>query len=151
MDDLEFDTTLDNDQGKVRIWLPVDPTPAWGKRSRHYIRGTINGTTFDGSLGTRNGRWFFPVNRQLQQRAGVGPGDQVHVVLSPAEPPQVTVPPDLAAALAGEPDAGEFFHDLSGFYQQQWVGWIESAKKPETRAARVGDTVIALTARRRQR
>ena len=37
------------------------------------------------------------------------------------------------------------------FYRRNYVRWIESAKRPETRAARIADTVALLKAGKRQK
>jgi uncharacterized protein YdeI (YjbR/CyaY-like superfamily) len=59
--------------------------------------------------------------------------------------------PDLAAALTAAPDARRFFESLATFYRKGFVDWIESAKRPDTRATRIEATVDALRAGRRER
>lgn len=44
-----------------------------------------------------------------------------------------------------------FFDTLSPFYRTQWIQWIESAKKAETRADRIAKTIAALEAGKKQR
>jgi hypothetical protein len=152
MERREFDTALEADErGRVRVRMPFDPSEIWGKRQRHYIRGTLNGVEFEGSLGSRGGAWFFPVNKALRQQVGIGPGDDVHVVVEPGESAEAGPPGDLARALADEPQAREFFAGLSGFYQRQYVGWIEGAKKAETRVSRVAEVIELLKQGRKQR
>lgn len=64
---IRFDATLEVDaRGVVRLRMPFDPTQIWGKARRHFVRGTINATAFEGSLGSRGGAWYFPVNKALQ-------------------------------------------------------------------------------------
>ena len=58
--------------------------------------------------------------------------------------------PDIAAALTAAPDARRQFESLATFYRNGFVDWIESAKRPETRAKRIADTVAALRAGRRE-
>jgi uncharacterized protein YdeI (YjbR/CyaY-like superfamily) len=48
-----------------------------------------------------------------------------------------TVPDDLAAALAADPAADEFFRTLSSTNRYSILYRIQDAKKPETRAARI--------------
>jgi uncharacterized protein YdeI (YjbR/CyaY-like superfamily) len=59
------------------------------------------------------------------------------------------VPPDLAEALAAEPDARAFFDSLSYSQPQRLVLPIEQAKQPETRERRVGKAVALLRERRK--
>ena len=47
--------------------------------------------------------------------------------------------------------AAEFFAGLSYSHKNAYVTWIEEAKKPETRARRVAETVARLAAKRAQR
>jgi hypothetical protein len=152
MDRREFDAVLEADQrGHVRIRLPFDPSAAWGKKQRHFVRGSLNGTDFEGSLGSRGGAWFFPVNKALRASSGIGPGDDVHVVLELADSPAPAVSADLADALRADAAAKSFFDGLAGFYQREYVAWIEGAKKEETRKSRVAEVIESLKQGRKQR
>lgn len=54
------------------------------------------------------------------------------------------VPPDLAAALAGDPAAQQFFAKLSGQNRYAILFRLQTAKKAETRARRLAQFVIML-------
>ena len=54
-----------------------------------------------------------------------------------APPSTATVPPDLQAALAANPDAAAFFATLSGTNRYAILYRVEDAKRPETRARRI--------------
>lgn len=54
--------------------------------------------------------------------------------------PDVT-PPDLEAALAAEPAAAARWRAWASSHRRQYVYWILDAKRPETRARRVAETV----------
>ena len=78
------------------------------------------------------------------------PGTTIDVVLGP-EPPQVdTVAPDVRAALEAAPAARRQFESIATFYRKGFNDWIESAKRPETRATRIAKTIAALDAGRRE-
>lgn len=53
----------------------------------------------------------------------------------------LVVPPDLAAALAADPDAEAFFRAQSESVLKMALYHITSAKRPETRARRIAETV----------
>jgi uncharacterized protein YdeI (YjbR/CyaY-like superfamily) len=53
----------------------------------------------------------------------------------------LVVPDDLAAALAGDPEAGECFSAFSPSVRRAYLGWIKEARRPATRASRIADTV----------
>lgn len=147
-----FDTTISSgERGRVFIELPFDAHEAWGKKKRHFVRGTINGTEYEGSLGVRGGAYFMPVNAALQKKAGVGPGDAVSVVMEDASATASNLPDDLAQALSAEPEAKSFFDTLSSFYQNEYIEWVEGAKKPATRASRLTATVESLKHGKKQR
>ncbi len=62
---------------------------------------------------------------------------------------EVTLPADLEAAM--DERARTAYDGLSYTHRKEWVRWVEEAKKPETRAARVAKTVAGLREGRRTR
>ena len=77
--------------------------------------------------------------------AGATAGQQVEVESTVDDAPrEVAVPDDLAAVL--DATAREFFDTLAPSHRQEWVRWIEDAKKPETRATRVARAAARLAA-----
>jgi uncharacterized protein YdeI (YjbR/CyaY-like superfamily) len=56
------------------------------------------------------------------------------------------VPPELAEALGRHKGAREFFEKLAPTYRRQFIGWVVTAKRPETKAMRVRES-LALLAR----
>jgi uncharacterized protein YdeI (YjbR/CyaY-like superfamily) len=57
------------------------------------------------------------------------------------------VPPDLAAVL--DDDLRAFFDSLSYTHRKEYVGWIEEAKREETRRARVERAAALLREKKR--
>ena len=53
----------------------------------------------------------------------------------------MVIPPDLQAALDGNPSAAAQFDGFSPSARRAFLWWIKSAKRPATRAQRVADTV----------
>ncbi len=64
-----------------------------------------------------------------------------------APPPAV---PDLPAyivkALKANPKAWSFFQELAPTYRRHFVGWIHTAKRPETREKRIRESIALLAA-----
>ncbi len=56
---------------------------------------------------------------------------------------ELTVPADLAAALAANATAREHFAAFGASAKKQLLWWIESAKRPETRSKRIAQLVAA--------
>ena len=50
-------------------------------------------------------------------------------------------PPDVEAALAAEPAALARWRAWAPTYRRQYIYWILDAKRPETRARRIAETV----------
>jgi uncharacterized protein YdeI (YjbR/CyaY-like superfamily) len=59
------------------------------------------------------------------------------------------VPPELIAALAENVQARENFEKLAPSYRKQFIYWIGSAKRDETREKRIRTTIRLLVANRR--
>ena len=57
----------------------------------------------------------------------------------------ITVPDDFANALAGNPKAREFFDTLDSANRYAILFRIQTAKKPETRAARIATFIVMLS------
>jgi hypothetical protein len=124
--------------------VPFDPKAELGK-VRAPVRVTINGFTLRTTIARMGGRTFVGLNRAARDGTGVAAGDRVAVELvADDEPRTVEVPPDLAAALDGEPRA--FFDSLSYTHRKEYVRWIGGAKREATRLSRIAKAVEMLRA-----
>jgi hypothetical protein len=143
---MRFRATVElNGKTATGIEVPAEVVDALGKGKRPAVTATINGFSYRTSVAAMGGRFLMPVSAQVRQDAGVAAGDVVDVDLEPDEAPRtVTVPDDLAAALAGDPAAGAAFARLSYSHQQRHVLAVESAKAPETRQRRIAKAVADL-------
>jgi uncharacterized protein YdeI (YjbR/CyaY-like superfamily) len=72
-------------------------------------------------------------------------------MLAPEGPQADTLAPDIVDALESEPEARACFESLATFYRNGYVRWIESAKRPETRSARITEMLSLLKAGKKQR
>ena len=80
-------------------------------------------------------------------RAGIGAGDEVVVLLSPEGPQRDDLEPDVTAAPAADPQAAAFFDSLAQFSRNAYLTWINATKRrPDVRAARITETVELLCA-----
>jgi uncharacterized protein YdeI (YjbR/CyaY-like superfamily) len=79
--------------------------------------------------------------------------EQIEEALEPAprkrRPRTVEVPHDLARALRGAPAAKAAFDGLSYTHRKDYATWVAEAKRPETRARRVEETIRLLAAGRK--
>lgn len=56
------------------------------------------------------------------------------------------LPPYVAKALKADPKAWAFFQELAPTYRRHFVVWIHIAKRPETRARRIRESIALLAA-----
>lgn len=78
-------------------------------------------------------------------------GDTVLVILEPEGPQRGALDPDIAAALAAEPEAAAFFDGLAQFYRNLYLTWIAGTKKrPDERTRRIAETIRLLKLRVKQ-
>jgi uncharacterized protein YdeI (YjbR/CyaY-like superfamily) len=56
----------------------------------------------------------------------------------------ITLTPEIERALKANKTAWDNFNNLAPGYQKQYIGWIASAKKPETRKRRLSEVIIRL-------
>ena len=114
------------------------------------VEGTMNGHPFRAALELNtSGGHRLRVNKALRAGAGAGPGDTVKLAILGPEP-EPTVPADLRTAFKAARDAKTLWGDLTADGRRIWIRWIESAKKPETRARRIVRTVEQLSEGKRR-
>jgi hypothetical protein len=146
-----FKATVARSGTRTYIAIPFNPHEVWGMKQRHHITGSVNGCPVRGSLGSDGSQYFLPLGAAWRRGAGVDEGAEVEVVLAPEGPQADTLAADILAALDSEPEAKAFFEALATFYRNGYIRWIESAKRPETRSARVAEMLSLLKAGKKQR
>jgi len=135
----------------IAIKIPFDPDREWGPKERHDITGTLAGCTMRGQLVNIDGDHYLQLGAAWCRDSRVQPGAHVNVEMVPEGPQVSTMARDVAAALEAEPDARRFFESLATFYRKNFVRWIDDAKRPETRARRIQETIATLKVGKRQR
>jgi hypothetical protein len=146
-----FKTVISKAGSRSFIVIPFNPNEVWGVRQRHHITGSINGRAVRGSLGSDGSQYFLPLGAAWRRDNGVEPGMEVEAVLTPEGPQADTLAPDILMALDREPAARAFFESLATFYRNGYIRWIEGAKRPETRSARIAEMCTLLKAGQKQR
>ena len=145
---MRFRATLET-EGKTAtgINVPEEVVAALGGGKRPRVTVTINGHSYRSSVAVLGGRFMLGVSAENRAAAGVKGGDTVDVDLElDTAPREVTLPPDLATALAAEPAALATFEALSYSNKSWHVLQIEGARTDETRQRRIARSVEALRA-----
>lgn len=118
---------------------------ALGGGGRIPVRATFNGAEYRGTICKIGGVFCLGVNRDVRAAARTNPGDSVNVTLErDVVVRTIEAPNDLRTALFKSRPAREFFESQSFTHRKKYVRWIESAKKPQTRMARVAKAVEML-------
>jgi hypothetical protein len=116
------------------------------------VEGTMNGVPFQATLEPDgNKSHWLKVHRKLQKAARAHVGDMVMLEIALArEEPEPRLPPDLRKALADIPQARALWSDISPTARRDWIHWITSAKRSETRARRIENACSMLAAGKRR-
>ncbi|WP_158231283.1 YdeI/OmpD-associated family protein [Bradyrhizobium sp. C9] len=125
-------------------FIPVtfDPKVVFGK-VRAPVLVTLNGCTYRSTIASMGGQVCIPLRKSNREAAGLKGGETLQVTLElDAEQRTVDVPPDLDKALP--PAARARWDRLSYTQQRECVEAINAARKPDTRARRIAQTVVRL-------
>ena len=106
----------------------------------------INGVEFqtvlepDGNFG----HWM-RVDDTLQHAAGISAGDTATLDV------EVTVPQDLATALAAAPQTTQdLWNEITPMARWEWVRWVNATTNPDTRRRRVDVTISKIKSGKRR-
>jgi hypothetical protein len=145
MEPMRFEVTLGRSEASKSgafIQLPFDVKAVFGK-AKPKVLVTINDHTYRSTVAVYGGDYLLPVNAQNAKAAAVQAGDTVTVTVAEDTAPRVVeLPEDLAKALAPVRDRWD---QLSYSHQREYATWVADAKKPETRARRIAQTVEKLS------
>ncbi len=145
-----FKARIEQSGTRTFLAVPFDPNEVWSEKDRHYVNGSIGGHKIRGVLVSDGIYFFLPIGPSWRRERPLEAGAMVDVVLAPDGPQADALAPDIADALDAEPDAARFFQSIAPFYRKNFVRWIDSAKRPETRAARIAEAVTMLKAGKRR-
>ena len=130
--------------GRVDLGLALGETPAAGRLERLGARAGGNRITHRIRIDSVAG-----VDREVRRWLGhayARGNEQQDRTPEVAASGMVKLPPDLARALAGSSKAKTTFDACTPRMRGDWVEWIESSAKPETRARRMAQTIERLAA-----
>jgi hypothetical protein len=132
--------------------LPRNASAALPTRGITTVEGSINGYPFRATLEPdgQKSHWL-KVNKKMREGAGAEVGDVVSLEIRSVErEPEPQVPADLRKAFAAAPKALALWADITPVARRDWIQWITSAKRPETRARRVENACQMLAAGKRR-
>ena len=138
--------------GGAFVEVPFDVEAAFGSK-RPKVKAMIEGVSYRGLL-VRMGTecHLLLILKSIREQVGKTFGDEVKVSVElDVEERAVAVSAELKRAFKSDKDARSAFEKLSYTHQKEYVTWINEAKKDETRARHVEQTLKMLKERKKGR
>jgi uncharacterized protein YdeI (YjbR/CyaY-like superfamily) len=105
---------------------------------------TLNGVRYRSTIAVYGGKSYLPARKEIRDAAKLAPGKRAHVTLEADTAARtVAVPGDLGRALTAA-KRHRAFDALSFTRRKEHVESVTSAKRPETRTARIAKVVASL-------
>jgi hypothetical protein len=120
--------------------LPADISEQLPSRGQVAVNLTLNGVELLTVLQPNGigGHWL-KIDSKFQQQTSVKPGEIVEIHLSPSKVwPDPEVPADFMIELEASRPALTTWTAITTAARTDWIFWLESAKKSETRQKRIG-------------
>jgi hypothetical protein len=133
------------------LTLPQNASDQLPSRSMVSVEGTFDGSPFYATLTPDgNGGHWLKVDPKLQGTAKAG--DVVELEIAPmTKEPEPEVPSDVQTAIeAAGPKAQETWAAITPIARRDWIFWIVSGKKAETRVKRIEVAISKLSAGNRR-
>ena len=135
--------------GGTFLSLPAQASAKLPSRGMTSVEGTLNGAAFQATLEPdgRGGHWL-RVDQRLREAAGAVVNDLVTLQITPvAVEPEPALPDDLRQALAAAlPTASATWSRITPVARRDWIHWITSGKRAETRTKRIRVALSKLSA-----
>lgn len=134
------------------VVLPAAASAKLPTRSMVTVEGTLAGQPFQATLSPDgHGSHWLKVEAALCGAAGVAAGETLALVFAPVDQePEPSVPADLRAALAAHPAAHTQWSSLTPVARRDWIHWVTSGKKAETRVKRIATACDMLASGKRR-
>lgn len=142
----EFKAIIKQHENKNAAYIepPFDVDEVFGSK-RVKVKATFDGEEYRGSIVRMGGCYMLGLTQEIRNKIGKGFGDEILVTLEKDEEKrEVEMPEDFATAINSNETAIATFKSLSFTAQKEYVNWITSAKREETRLQRISKAVDLL-------
>jgi hypothetical protein len=144
---IKFDAILERDDatnGSSFVRIPFSLYEVFGVKGQLRVRGTINGHSFQSSMAPYGGQHYMMVHKALRAEMDLEFGATLHIEIEKDDSPrEIEMPNDLIQLLRSE-NLSDIFAKLSFTNRKEYAQWILSAKRNETRQARLAKTAELL-------
>lgn len=154
MGKIEFVAIIEQNKGidAAYVKFPFNTEQLFGTKGQVKIFATFDGVAeYRGSLANMGqGCHVLGLTKEIRRKINKTFGDTVSVELvKDMQERTLVIPSDAQALLDANADAKEFFDTLSYTNRKEYILWIESAKKEETRAKRLAEFLTKLKNRKK--
>ncbi|KPU43526.1 hypothetical protein OXPF_29670 [Oxobacter pfennigii] len=126
------------------IEIPFDVEEVFGAK-RVKVKAWFDGMEYRGSIVRMGECYLIGLTQALRKEIGKVPGDLVEIKIVKDEEERIAeLPEDFKSALERNTAAMNFYTSLSFSRKKEYLQWIVSAKKAETRAQRIEKSVELL-------
>ena len=135
----EFKAVIKQHENKNAAYIepPFDVNEVFGAK-RVKVKATFDGIPYRGSIVYMGGCYLLGLTQDIRNKIGKGFGDEIMVTVEKDEEERsVVIPEDFSEAMKNYKNALSNFEALSFTAQKEYVSWIISAKRPETRLNRI--------------
>jgi hypothetical protein len=136
-----------NPGGVLLVEVPERVMKKLGAGKRVPVQVALNGAKYRSTVAVYGGRYYLPARKEIRDAAKLVAGGRARVSLEVDTAPRtVAVPADLARALAAA-KLRPAFDAFSFTYRKEFVQSLTSAKRAETRSARIAKVVAQVRAK----
>lgn len=140
-----YNTTLKMSGNNTGIEVPPEVIAKLGSSKKPAVVVTVAGYTYRNTVAVMGGKFMISFSKAHREASGLKGGESIEVTLELDEQPRtVTLPDDLAAALAKKAGARAAFDASSPSKRKEFVRQVEDAKTQETRDRRIAGIVDKL-------
>ncbi len=136
-----------SDKGSwAMVRFPLNVSKKLGTKARVSVKGSVNGFAIRTSaFPNGDGSHHIMFNKEMRAGAKADIGDTVLVEVEvDGKERSPLVPPELKKAIDANAPAKKTWNAITPRAKEEWVEWIASAKKEDTRARRVEKAVERL-------
>ncbi|HPS27054.1 MAG TPA: YdeI/OmpD-associated family protein [Bacteroidales bacterium] len=151
---IEFTAHIIQHQGMdaAFVEIPFDVKEFFGRSSKLKVKALFDGKVlYRGSLFHMGQETYvIGLTKDIRKRIDKTFGEMVQVEMEEdKEDRTVSLPEDVSCLLADNAEAGAYFNSLSFTNRKEYICWIESAKRQETRINRLKTFMEKLNSRKK--
>ena len=143
----DFDAEIKLLEGKMKwnvVYFPESANEAFGTKGRVQIDLTVDSHEFDHTLLPSKNGHYFVYNKIISQTVGKKKGDTVRITVKKMEGKRDVKLPDYVRAKLSEANTLDAFVGQPDYIKREQIYHIETAKKDETKEARIKKLVSQL-------